>query len=183
MSHFTLIAEGIDVAPLLAEIDRQPKLWNHRPERRAGISPHRETQDLWIRYASEEAMREPGFPERPHKSVWWPAFHALPAVAPLVVRFMRLLGPVRTGGVLATRIPPGCQVYEHHDDLAWHARFYTTKVWLVLRANDLCVNTVEDEAMVWRPGQAWSHNNLIPHSVRNGGESERIVLILCFRKL
>lgn len=184
MSHFKLIAKDIDVAPLLAELDAQPSLWNDRPERRLGNSPHRETSDLWIRYASPEAMLEPEFSQKPHKSVWWPAYRQLPSLPDVLMTVMDALDvPLEFGGVLMTRIPPGCRVYEHDDDVAWHARYYSTKVWVVLRGNDRCVNTVEDESMVWKPGEGWHHDNLIPHSVRNDGESERIVLILCFRKI
>lgn len=184
MSHFTMIAENIDVEPLLAELDARPDLWNDRPERRTGDSPHRETSDIWVRYASKQAMREPGFSQEPHQSVWWPAAGCLPTLQHIINQVVRGLGVsvIELGGILMTRIPPGCQVYPHHDQGTWHAEHYTTKVWVVLRGNDRCVNTVEDEAMVWKPGEAWSHDNLLVHSVRNDGESERIVLILCFLK-
>lgn len=187
MSHFTLIAKDLDPAPLLAELDRQPELWNERPERRfGGTSPHRETSDIWIRYASPEAMREPGFLHKPHESVWWPAYKALPAIADLGEKVIEALGPETLepmGGILFTRIPPGKQVYTHHDKNTWHSEYYDCKVWLVLRGNDQCVNTVEDESMVWMPGEAWQHDNLRVHSVQNNGDTERIVLILCFRRV
>jgi hypothetical protein len=184
MSHFTLIAENLDVAPALREIDSQPWLWNHRPDRRQGDSPHRETSDAWLRYASEDAMREPGFGARPHVSVAWPAWWVLPATVHLVRQIGQALGgSLELGGVLMTRIGPGRQVYPHHDRGSWHAEHYDLKVWVPLRANLLCVNGVEDEEMVWRPGDAWSHDNLVTHWVRNEGQSERICLISCFRRV
>ncbi len=185
MSHFRLIADNIDISRLLTQIDARPEVWNQRPERRLGNSPHRETDDIWYRFAAEDAMQDPEFPQKPHKSAWWPAAKITPAVFEVVSDVRNILerdGKHDLGGVLATRIPPGCQVYEHHDDVAWHARHYDMKVWVPLRANDRCVNTVEDEAMVWKAGEAWHHDNLIRHSVRNDGGSERIVLIICFRK-
>lgn len=189
MSHFKLIAKDIDVAPLLWELDAHPELWNHRAERRAGASPHRETQDIWVRYASPEAMLEPDFSQKPHVSVMWPAFDVLPSlywlVTNLVTRFPGAYNApsnLEVGGFLITRIPAGKQVYEHDDRGTWHAEYYNSKVWVVLRGNDQCVNTVEGEEMVWKPGEAWQHDNLLRHSVRNDGESERIVLILCFRR-
>ena len=186
MSHFTMIADEVDVSRLLAQIDARPQIWNVRPERRTGDSPHRETDDVWYRYATEAAMKEPGFSQKPHKSVWWPASKITPAVSEVTIDIWDALDyPChrhKLGGVLMTRIPPGKQVYAHNDRGTWHAEHYTTKVWVTLRGNDQCVNTVEDEAMVWKPGEAWSHDNLLVHSVRNSGESERIVLILCFRK-
>lgn len=185
MSHFTLIAEGIDVEPLLAELDEHPELWNERLERRGGNSPHRETQDIWVRYASEEAMREPDFMHKPHESILYPRWRGSVGLATVTAQVLFDGFPGESpeiGGFLITRIPPGCQVYPHHDRGTWHSEFYTTKVWIPLRANDRCVNTVEDEAMVWKSGEAWTHSNLIEHSVRNDGETERIVLILCFRR-
>lgn len=185
MSHFTLIAKDLDVAPLLAELDAHPDLWDARPERRAGNSPHRETSDIWCRYASDEAMREPDFMHKPHQSILYPRWRSSHGLARIIAQVLYDGFPgveMETGGILITRIPPGKQVYEHHDRGSWHAEHYTTKVWVVLRGNDRCVNTVEDEAMVWRPGCAYSHDNLRLHSVRNEGETERLCLILCFRR-
>lgn len=185
MSNFRLIADGIEVSRLLAQMDAHPEIWNTRPERKAGDSPHRETSDIWYRYAHEKFLHEAGFAQEPHQSVWWPAAKVTPAALEVTNDVWNVLerggDKHRLGGILATRIPPGCQVYPHHDDVAWHARFYTMKVWIPLRANDKCVNTVLDEEMVWKPGEAWHHDNLVMHSVRNDGETERIVLILCFR--
>lgn len=184
MKQFRLIAKDLDVAPLLDEIDSQPWLWNERPERRSGTSPHRETSDVWVRYATPEAMREPDFMQKPHVSVWWPASADLPAVHEIISEVRRVLGgPLEFGGVLMTRIGPGKQVFSHHDRGTWHSEHYDCKVWVVLRGNDRCVNTVEDEAMVWKPGEAWQHDNLRVHSVSNNGATERICLILCFRRI
>lgn len=183
MSHFTMIAQGIDVEPLLLELEDHPQLWNARPERRAGNSPHRETSDIWVRYATEEAIADPEFAWKPHRSVWWPAADWLPAVSDIIDTVRRALGGwLNLGGILITRIPPGKEVYWHDDRGTWHAEHYTTKVWIVLRGNDRCVNHVEGESMVWHPGEAWSHDNLLRHRVENRGDTERIVLILCFRR-
>jgi mannose-6-phosphate isomerase-like protein (cupin superfamily) len=182
-SHFTLIASGLDVAPLLEQIDEQPGLWNERPERRGGSSPHRETSDIWVRYAAAAEVGTEGFMYRPHRSAWWPAYRALPAISDILMTILDEIDePVEMGGILMTRIPPGCQVYEHHDKGTWHSEHYTLKTWTVLRGNPQCVNTVEGEEMVWKPGDCWSHDNLKLHSVRNEGASERIVLICCFRR-
>lgn len=183
MTHFSLITHGLNVAPLLAELDAHPELWNHRPERRAGNSPHRETQDIWLRYASEDAMQRPNFINEPHDSIWWPASDSIPAVYQVIRRVRKVLGePLQMGGILITRIPAGCQVHEHHDRGSWHAHHYDLKTWVVLRANERCVNWVEDESMVWKPGECWHHDNLLNHKVENRGDAERITLILCFRR-
>jgi mannose-6-phosphate isomerase-like protein (cupin superfamily) len=191
MSHFTLIAESLPVQPLLAELDASPDLWGSRKGRCEGNSPHRETSDVWARYARPEEIGEPGFSQRPHHSVWYtPEIRSLPSILDLTLAVRRAIcgpemqaGDLRLGGVLLTRIPAGKQVYPHHDRGSWHSEHYDLKTWMVLRGNDECLNTVEDESMVWKPGECWSHDNLRVHSVRNGGDSERIVLIMCFRRM
>lgn len=184
MSHFELIKADVDVSKLLAEIDAHPDIWNERPERRAGESPHRETADVWCRYADPAWLAQKRDFMGPHKSVWWPVTRHIPAVFGVVDDIEDALGgDLALGGILLTRIPPGQQVYPHHDRGTWHAEYYTTKVWLPLRANDRCVNWVEDEKMVWKPGEAWSHDNLLTHAVENGGETERICFIMCFRRI
>jgi hypothetical protein len=80
-----------------------------------------------------------------------------------------------------TRIPPGKQVYPHHDRGTWHAEYYTTKVYIPLRANAQCVNFCGDDWEVMAPGTVWQFNNLVDHSVVNGGQTERITLICCYR--
>lgn len=181
MSLFTKLAEGIDVAPVLAELDARPDLWNTMEMRRQGNSPHRETSDIWFRYRDPKYLDRPNHFLEPHFSTFWPAWHALPSIHPVTFGLSYLTKSVQMGGILITRIPPGCQVYPHHDRGSWHAEYYDTKVWLPLRSNERCMNSVEDETIVWRPGECWTHDNLRVHGVVNGGDTERIVAIFCFR--
>lgn len=178
MALMTRLAEGLDVKPLLEQIDANPQLWNEIPYRSRGNSPHREVADIWARYMDLALCPGHDF-NTPHESVWLPPTWLIPAVKDLHAKVA--VGSDH-GGVLLTRIPPGCQVYPHHDRGTWHAEWYDHKVWIPLRANAGCVNWVEDEPAVWKPGEAWTHDNLRVHSVENHGDTERIVLICCFRK-
>jgi len=183
MSRFTLVAQGVPVQALLDDLDANPDVWDERPERRLGVSPHRETSDVWCRYADPAWLARTNDFAGPHQSVWWPVVDRIPSVFAIwdCIRWA-LGGDLEFGGVLITRIPPGCQVYPHHDRGTWHAEHYDLKVWLPLRANDQCVNMVEGEGMVWKVGECWSHDNLVIHSVRNEGPTERICFIACFRR-
>lgn len=180
MQHFRKIAEGIEVGPLLAEIDAHPELWNLHPERMGSNSPHRETSDMWLRYADPKEIGEPGFFQRPHKSVWYPAIDVLPSLLPTV--FDMMCEPFQEwGGVLMTRIGPGKAVYPHHDQGTWHSEHFNYKLWMVLRSNDRCRNHCEDETVTMEPGQVYSFDNLKMHAVENDGETDRIALIVCLR--
>ena len=180
MSHFRKIAE-VNVSAAIAELDARPDLWNDHAMRRVSRSPHRETDDIWVRYRHPSELRRPEDYLGSHESVPYPAWHALPALHPIVDDIERRVGSVRRGGILITRIPPGGTVYPHHDRGSWHAEYYDMKVWLPLRGNDRCVNRVLGEASVWKPGEAWHHDNLVEHSVENRGDTERVCLIMCFR--
>lgn len=188
MSLFKLIAAGIDVSPLLAQIDAHPGLWNARAERRVHPeSPHRETDDLWLRYRHPRELTGPASYAEPHNSVWYPASITLAAAWPIIDRLRDRVGADALGGVLMTRIPPGARVHWHDDRGTWHAEHYTMKIWLPLRANAQCVNSCLDPAtdhqedVIMQSGEAWTFSNLLPHRVLNLGDTERIALIMCFR--
>ena len=179
MALMTRLAQGLDVKPLLAQIDANPQLWNEIPLRSRVESPHRETSDIWPRYMDPSLWFGHDF-TMPHESVWLSPVKSIPAVLDLHAAVMP--PGAECGGVLITRIPPGKQVYPHHDKGTWHAEHYDHKVWIPLRANKKCINWVEYEHAVWKPGDAWTHDNLKVHSVENHGNTERIVLICCFKK-
>lgn len=179
MTLMRRLAVGLDVQPLLTQIDANPQLWNERPNRLLGTSPHRETADIWVRYMDPALCGTHDYAQ-PHTSIWLPGAASIPAVRDLHAAVAPPSGDF--GGVLITCIPPGRQVYPHHDRGTWHAEWYDHKVWIPLRANAGCINRVEHESAVWRPGEAWTHDNLRVHSVENHGETERIVLICCFRR-
>jgi hypothetical protein len=179
MSEFIRIASGIDVSAVLTQLDGQPGLWAANPQRLSG--PHRETSDIWVRYRDLAELTGPESFREPHFSVWYPAWRALPALRPIVFGLCATVESVHLGGILVTRMPPGATVYPHDDRGTWHSEWHNMKLWMPLRANDVCVNTCEDESVVMKPGEAWTFSNLKTHSVENRGDSERICLIVCCR--
>jgi hypothetical protein len=183
MSHFRLIAKDLDVAPLLAQVDANPDLWGSRSQRQKETSPHRDASDIWLRYMQPSLIGQHDI-SQPHISVWYPEATRLSAVRGLVRALCQHLGgPLELGGILMTRIPAGKEVYWHNDRGPWHAEHFDLKVWLPLRANEQCINHVEDEQMVWRVGEAWHHSNMLDHRVQNLGDCERICLIVCFKRI
>lgn len=178
------VCDGIDVAPLVALLDRQPWLWDEHTERRlAPGSPHAGMTDIWIRYRAREELTTPQAYIERHTPVWYPAWKALePGLRPIVARVIESEQPRELGGLLITRIPPGGHIGWHDDRGSWHAEHFQRKVYVPLRANDRCVNYCAGERAVMRPGEAWFFDNLLPHAVENGGETERITLIICMRR-
>lgn len=178
MKNFELISTVVNPDEALAQILAQPDLWNGRPERRHGQSPHRETSDIWVRW------RDPGVGQSfgPGPMIHWPAWYRVPALTGIVWPIVHACAALELGGILITKIPAGCQVYPHDDRGGWHAERYNCKVYVPLQAPPECVNWCDGEDLVMRSGEAWRFNNLLPHSVVNSSpDMDRITLIICMR--
>ena len=78
----TRLAQGLDVKPLLDQLDAAPWLWGEIPNRSWANSPHRETTDIWARYMHPALWPRHDF-TTPHESVWLPAIETIPAIRDL----------------------------------------------------------------------------------------------------
>lgn len=181
MGNFRLIKSGIDVTAAVAQLDGQPDLWDTRVDRLSYLGPHRETSDIWVRFRDPRHLTSAESYREPHLSVWYPAWHALPALRPIVFDLASCVEATHIGGVLITKIPAGGRVYEHDDRGGWHSEYHDAKVWIPLRANDGCLNHCEGDTVIMEAGTAWTFSNLKRHSVENRGATERVCLIVCFR--
>ena len=185
LQHFRWIHQGLDVAPILAELDAQSDLWDQHPERRtAPGSPHVGMTDVWVRARAYSDLQTPGAFREEHRPVFYPAWHRLPAIQPVVHGLMAMCHGVELGNVLITRIRPGQRVLPHVDT-GWAPEFYTAKFYVVLRGNAETVNLAgtgdDEERVVMAPGSIWAFENRVTHSIENNGTSERISLIVTLR--
>jgi hypothetical protein len=178
MRHFERVAASFDVAPVMAQIDAQPELWDALPFR-TRAKTFQGTSDIWLRYRPLAELTEPARFAEPHFASFYPPWHALPAVQPIVFDLMRIERGTMLGGILITRIPPGGRILPHHDRGSWHAEFYRRKIYVPLRTNGAVVNRCEDERVIMGEGEAWFFDNLVEHEVTNDGETERVTLIVC----
>jgi hypothetical protein len=182
LKHFRLVASGLPVSALRSQILAQPELWDAHPGRTNEGSPHYGVPDIWVRYRAIEELTEPAHFGEPHFASFYPAWRALPALHPIVYGLMAREKAVYLGGILITKIPPGGEVKPHHDRGGWHAEFMNTKIYVGIQGNQQCTNYCEDESLVIRPGEAWTFNNLLTHSVVNHGDCDRITAIVCMRR-
>ena len=170
----------------LREQLRQHKGWNKMPQRREHAqSPHRETEDLWVRYNALENLHEDYQAySGAHDSVWLPDADKLPIAKAICYTLMGLVQAVRLGGVLVTRIPPKKQVYPHADT-GWHPKYYNCKLYLPVDSNEFCINYAgaqdAEEVVNMRTGEVWFMDNTVRHRVVNSGNEARTTLIVCMR--
>ena len=185
MKNFMRIASGVDVMPLMMELKRQPELWNATPYRtKFESSPHRETDDIWLRYKDiKEEVETNDFSTiaSEHDSVWYPAYDKLPSCRAMIFDLMARVQGERLGGVLIYRVPPGKQIYEHVDR-GWHPEYYD-KFNISLQSNLLCplIYTRHDEAMRSDTGDVFWFRNTIPHMVKNDSNEDQIIMCVCIR--
>jgi hypothetical protein len=178
-SPFKLIAQGVDVSGINRELENQPHLWNRDRFRTESLdSPHHGISDIWCRWRDPRELTSAKSHHEPHAAVNWPAWDALPSLHPLVRNLSHVVDATHRGGILITKTPPMCQV-KPHVDTGWHARFYETKLYIVLRSNPLCLNTCGDAVENFREGDVWQYPNNILHSVLNNGHGDHVNVIVC----
>ena len=182
MKYFEKVTR-YNVEELDEQLTAQPELWDTYTIRTA--SPHlpfHGTGDIWIRHLAKAEidadLRKLG---EPHFAEFWPAWHKLPALKPIVFDVMAKVRAVHLGAIFITRIPQGKSIKPHHDRGGWHAEFFNRKLYVVIKTNERVINRCEDESVVMKRGECWCFENLVTHSVENGGDSDRTTLIICTR--
>ena len=188
MRHFQRIAEGVDVVPILAELEAAPDLWDSITLRKtAPDSPHTGMSDIWVRYNDVAPFIASGSFQGlndPHVPINYPAWYALPSLQDFAFRLMACVRGEMLGGVLITRIAPGRGI-NMHTDHGWHVDYFS-KFYLSLKsapgAQFICQPEGEP-AEVLEPtvGDVWYFDNRRPHAVVNGSEKDRMTAIFCIR--
>jgi hypothetical protein len=183
MRNFLKIAEGVDVVPLLAELARQPELWDQNRLRTTHpMTPHKQVSDIWLRFndlAEYEKTQDAAHVIDEHESIWYPPIHALPAARALIFALMARVHGERLGRVLITRLPPGGKI-DPHEDGGSHAAYYE-RYHIVLQSHPGSIFRAGDETVHMRPGEVWWFDNSKTHEVINESADDRLHLIVDIR--
>lgn len=178
------IAAGVDVTPLLLELQRQPELWDKNPCRLSKFGPHRETQDIFLRYKDERPHIESGdwsgFSAE-HIPMWYQSIDRLPAARQICSDLMARVRGEMLGGVFLYKVPPGKQIYPHRDP-GWHPEFFD-KFNVCLKSNAATAFEYpdDDERFVQQRGDVHWFRNDVRHQIFNRGLDDHIVLTVCIR--
>lgn len=181
MKSFAQIAAGVDVLPLMFDIERQD-LWDKNPCRLSKRGPHHETQDIFLRYKDETPNIESGdwsdF-SKEHLPDWYEAIDHLPSARGVIFDLMARVRGEMLGGVFIYKVQPGKQIYRHTDN-GWHPAYFD-KFNVCLQSNPAAAFVYDDCAMVQRAGDVHWFRNDVPHSVINEGETDHVVMTVCIR--
>jgi len=175
MKHFRLLAEGLDVQPLLAEIDQHPDLWRQITARQDHPeSAHKDTECIFLRGPAE--MTRHGV-QHDLSALDYPALALLrdPA-ANLVNPLMQSLGITELGRAMIVRLRPGGSITPHADEGDYAAHF--ARFHFSLQSDEGNLFVCGGEVVHMHPGSAWWFAHRVEHFVVNRSERPRLHLIL-----
>jgi hypothetical protein len=184
--YFNTIAVNFNVMPLQIALRRQPRLFGKYKERCIGESPHRESDDIWVRYNNYENVIKVDAPlnsehpaNAPHRSVWYPVYYQLPQLRPLIFDLMNLVEGEDLGTVLLVKLEPGKQVYPHSDS-GWSAGYYE-KYFIPIQTSAKATFNFPDGVIAPELGHVYWFDNSILHSYTNNTPDDVIMLIVTIR--
>ena len=173
-SRFMRIAEGIDVAPILAELAAVPEMWLADTSRQRKVRCQRDTQNIFLRVAKKPLPPEARNANDVHES----------RVARSAARFPRALAFCqrvadlqrgKLGRATIVALQPRGWVRPHVDAGAYYRvrdRFH-----LVLKSPGGSPLTAGGETVVMREGELWAFDNKAEHDARNPSDEPRLHLI------
>ena len=180
MKNFQLMAQGVDVMPLLLALKRNPDLWDQHTLRTTHPnSPHTQVRDIWLRFNDLKPYKHGedivGVLDQ-HESIWYPAIDVLPQARALIFALMARVEGERLGRVLITSLEPGKRI-DPHPDSGDHARYFE-RYHIVIQANPGMMFRCGDEEVQMKMGEIWWFQNQIEHEVINNGSDARIHMIV-----
>lgn len=176
-TSFQKIAEGIDVAPLLAKLEANPHLWEIETRRQnAPGGPHHSTECIVLRGPSDPTLAT--FATDVFAVPTPEMAHFIPELNALATLFERL-ETIELGRVLLVTLKPGGRIDWHTDEGAYAKAW--SRMHVVLTSDKGNRFMVEDEHVHMAPGECWWFAHRRPHSVVNDSTAPRIHLIVDFK--
>lgn len=182
MRHFQLIGSA-DVLPVMMTLQQRPGLWNeHRFRTTYKGTPHQDADDILLRFSSPDKTADPehinGVTEDT-APVFYPAWHALPQVRPIVFDLMRRMEAVALGRVIISRLRPGASITAHADaDGAYTAQANGLRLHVALQGEPGSLYHCGGETVCMRTGQVWWFDHKAVHAVENNSIDDRIHLMI-----
>jgi len=173
-SHFTRISNGIDVGPLLSELDAAPEMWLADTSRQRKVRCQRDTQNIFLRVAKKPLP--PG--TRNANDVHESRLARSAARFPRALAFCQRIADVQRGELgraTFVALQPRGWVRPHVDAGAYYRvrdRFH-----LVLKSSGGSPLTAGGETVVMHEGELWAFDNKAEHDARNPSDEPRLHLI------
>jgi len=182
-SPIKLLKSGVDVGDLQKQLADNEQLWDAIPLRTKNryVNTFEGTSDIWVRCNDLKNYN----PEDPthfvdeHRPVWYPAFYQLPALTDLIFDLMAFVKGEELGGVLITRVRPGCKI-KPHIDYGWHQAYYD-KYAIQIKGNEKQSFNFEAGSLSPKDGDVFWFDNSFLHWINNDSDEDRITLIVAIK--
>ena len=189
---FKLVGYSFDVLPYMAQLNAHPELWEQGrdfrkvPRYNGQLSPHRESQDIWVRHQNYEDLGEYDTEAgresimKPAISEWYPESLKLPAAIDMAEAVCKHLGAIQLGGHYVIKVPPGKKVYPH-SDWSWHSTYYN-KYMVILKTQPGVVFGWERSGnLIPLTGDLWNFENDTNHWVYNDSDEDLLIATFSVR--
>jgi len=175
--HFTRLETGVDVAPMLRELEATPDAWASDPHRQSLVAVQRETEAVPICAHDTPATFREARERNPIRYVGRPTPISadLPHTLSFVQQLARRLHGV-PGRAVVVRLRPHGKVYEHIDRGLYYQLRH--RYHLVLKSVAGSRLRASDEEVRMQPGELWWFDNRQPHEASNDSDEDRIHLIV-----
>ncbi|KQY00248.1 aspartyl beta-hydroxylase [Massilia sp. Root133] len=186
MRNFLLLAQGVDVTPLLLAIRRRPDLWKEDTYLRDyPQGPFKQIESIMLRFPvksvheTEEELQNHLSTYDQHENVDYPAYKLLTEARPIVMSLMARVGGERLGRVMINKIAPGGVIFPHVDTKS-HTDYYS-RFHVVLQSQPGVYFRAGEETTYMAPGEVWWFDNAQEHEVINNSADDRIHMIVDIR--
>ncbi len=173
MRYFYRLAEGVLVMPLMAQLARMPELWSADKTRTTFEgTPHADVDDILLRFGvpdGEDLEAGDGLP-----------MQLLRGTKDMALQVMGLVGGVRLGRVVITRLAPGKQILPHADTQGAYAKYYT-RYHVVLQGLPGSLFGCGDETVNMKTGDCWWFDASAEHWLKNNSADDRIHMLVDVR--
>jgi len=189
---FKLVGINFNVLAYMAQLNAHPELWEQGrdfrkvPRYNGQLSPHRESQDIWVRHQNYEDLGEYDTEAgresimKPAISEWYPESLKLPAAIDMAEAVCKHLGAIQLGGHYVIKVPPGKKVYPH-SDWSWHSTYYN-KYMVILKTQPGVVFGWERSGnLIPLTGDLWNFENDTNHWVYNDSDEDLLIATFSVR--
>ena len=180
MKNFLLIGTGIDVLPLLLQIQRQPQLWKADTYLRDyPQGPFEDVETIFLRFPPVSVTELERSAKDQHECIWMDGTIHLAAARSMIFALMTRVDGERLGRVMINKIRPGGMIYPHADTPV-HAEYWD-RFHVCIQSAPGCNFRCGDETVYMAQGECWWFQNSNEHEVINNSKDDRIHLIVDIR--
>lgn len=173
-ARFTRIAERVDIAPLLEELDAAPDMWSADTSRQRKVRCQRHTRNIFLRAPKKPLPPGARNANDVHESRLAPAARRFPLALAFCERVAAELDAELGRATLVTLLPKS-RVYPHVDAGAYYR--VRDRLHLVLKSLRGSPLTAGGETVVMREGELWAFDNKARHFADNPSSEPRVHLI------